>query len=307
MKNNCSISFFVCRCLVCLVVILAGCGSDNKSGEKKSDVDVQKPSTRDEESRKSSSTFEEFISKKKDLALKIYPTRYKGNFDLEEAIELYVEIYNPRYLAYQMYQNNLSDDQPKPQFNDFLIGSEEHSWKENLTLFDVTNARKIAVSFIYTLDTNQARLNVGQGEIGSFSILIAPGKISTEGTHNLLLKYSENNKNIDLVAKTSVIFKRDYLDKLQRDVNAIYYLLADGKKQEALNQTLELVKSSPESFRARALLGQVFEKNDMTKEAITAYRRSLQLYKVEEGQGYVPEYPQGIWTKIRELDAKDKQ
>ncbi len=304
-KNN--IQLLTLSLLSYLICILISCSSDDQKGEtekKESVADNQSSTSKDKLNNKSTSTFEEFISKKKDIAIQIYPLRPKGIFDREEAIELYVEIYNPRYIAAQVYKDRLSDDLPKPQFEDFFIGAEDLSWKNNLTLYKVIDTKKTPVSFIYALDTIKSKLNIGQGEIGSMSIMIPPGEIVSEDTHALQLFYNDIDRNLKLESQTSIILKKDHLDKLQIDISMIHYLIMDGKKQEALNNSLELVNDSPESFHARTLLGQVYEENGMIKEAISAYQKSMLLFKVEEGKGYVPEYPVGIWERIKRLEAK---
>jgi tetratricopeptide (TPR) repeat protein len=307
LKNKCKVILFTFGLLVIVVFLLNGCSSEEKSGdstEKESIAEMQKSTVKKKGAGKSSKTFEEFISKKKDIAIQIYPLQPDGIFDIKEAIELYVEIYNPRYIATQVYEKRLSEEQSKPQFVDLSIGSDQHSWKENLTLFNVIDSKETPVSFIYVSDTNKRKLNVGQGDIGSMSILIPPDELMTVGVHNLQLKYTERDKSRELAAQTQVSLKRDHLNKLQIEISNINYLLTAGKRQKALNQLLKLVKTSPESFHARALLGQVYEENGKIQKAISTYKSSLLLFKVDEDKNYVPEYPVGIWKRIQKLEAK---
>ena len=83
----------------------------------------------------------------------------------------------------------------------------------------------------------------------------------------------------------------------------IYYLIATNKKQEALKLSIETTQSWPESYHARVLLGEIFEENGQLNEALSTFRKAIELYK-DDREDRITEYPKGLWDKIIELEAK---
>lgn len=301
--------FFKPSFFACLIFLIASCNSGNKGGE-----DIRKPDNRNEaatngtqkrEATKSSGTFEEFLQKKSEIELQIYSSRANEAFNLKEAIELRIELYNPRYITFQTYKNTLGAGQPKPEFDNIIVGSEEHPWQENLSLFYISDNKEIPVSYAIKHPSDQNILNIGQGDIGSVGIILQPGIFSSEGRLPLRLKYVEPEKDIDLTAETSIMLKKDQVDEQQIKISSIYYLIATGKEQDALALALETVQSWPESYHANVLLGEIYEENGQLEEALTAYRKGIVLFKNDQ-EDRIIEFPKGLWDKINELEEKLK-
>ncbi|MCK5704992.1 MAG: tetratricopeptide repeat protein, partial [Cyclobacteriaceae bacterium] len=83
----------------------------------------------------------------------------------------------------------------------------------------------------------------------------------------------------------------------------IYYLIATGKKQDALELSLESVQSWPESYHANVLLGEIYEENGQLDEALAAYRKGILLFKTDQEDRHV-EFPKDLSDKIHELETK---
>ncbi|MCK5705307.1 MAG: tetratricopeptide repeat protein, partial [Cyclobacteriaceae bacterium] len=199
----------------------------------------------------------------------------------------------------------LGANQPKPEFTDLIVGTEAHPWQGNLTLYYLADDKEVPVSFAIAYPSEHNMLNIGQGDIGSLGIILQPGAFSSEGNLSLALKYAETGKDLELLAEVSITLKKDYADELQKKISMIYYLIATGKKQDALDQSLESVQAWPESYHARVLLGEIYEENGQLEEALAAYRKGILLFK-NDGEGRITEYPKGLWKKINELEAKLK-
>ncbi|MCK5280672.1 MAG: tetratricopeptide repeat protein [Cyclobacteriaceae bacterium] len=290
-----------------LLLLMASCNLSKKDNDQKAKNDTRsRDSSTIVENRaatKSSGTFEEFLLKKSEIELLVYSTHADDPFDMEEAIRLRVELCNPRFLTFKTYQNTLGANQPKPEFTDLIVGTETHPWQGNLTLYFLTDGKEVPVSFAVAYPSEYNILNIGQGEIGSLGIILQPGTFSSEGKLSLRLKYTEPNKDVALMSETLITLKKDYADELQKKISMIYYLIATGKKQDALELSLESVQSWPESYHTNVLLGEIYEENGQLEKALAAYRKGILLFKTDREDRHV-EFPKDLWDKIHELETK---
>ena len=291
----------------CLILFLASCNIGKKESREtlKHDDESEGGTKRTEKhaATKSSGTFEEFLLKKSEVELQIYSSKTNEAYNLNEAVELRIEIYNPRHITFQTYKNTLGAGQPKPEFDNIIVGSEEHPWQENLSFFYISDNKEIPVSYAIKYPSARSELNIGQGDIGSVGIILQPGIFPSEGRLTLRLKYVELERDIDLWAETSIMLEKDHADEQQIKLSSIYYLIAIDKMEEALELSLESVQSWPESYHANVLLGEIYEENGQLEEALMAYRKGIVLFKNDQ-EDRIIEFPKGLWDKIHELETK---
>ncbi|MCK5371006.1 MAG: hypothetical protein KAQ62_20735 [Cyclobacteriaceae bacterium] len=98
-----NILFFGHIMITCICLLLTSCNSGKKEGlETSNHDDGSEPDTMRSEkhpAKKSSGSFEEFVMRKNEIELQIYSTRVDEAFDPEEAVELRVELFSPRFLT----------------------------------------------------------------------------------------------------------------------------------------------------------------------------------------------------------------
>lgn len=305
MKNTMSFHSTIYLIFTTMLIHLMACESKKKTNDSISDNASQQETLTTEKSRfaNMSGSFKEFVNKKSYIELIIYPARNNGLYDPKEMIDLLVEMYNPKHLAFQNYKNNLGPDSVDFKFKDVFIGSEQQPWTAHLTLNVMEGTGSDNVSFSVKLLGNTQKLNIGKGEIGMCKLLIQPGYFSKSGTLKFNLMYQDPVADKELNAETSITLQGNLADNHRQNISKVEYLLATDEIQQALELASSTVKKWPESYNARVLLGDVYEENDQFDKALQAYRYSLGLFKNEE-PGQLTEAPIGLYQKIKDLEAK---
>lgn len=308
MKNTVSFHSTIYLIFATFLIHLMACESRKKTTDSISENESQQETLASAKSGlpNMSGSFKEFVNKKSDFDLNIYPSRANGLYDPKEMIDLSVEIYNPKQLAFYNYKNNLGPDTADFKFKDVFIGTDQQSWTDHLTLFVMDGTNEEKALFSTNLAGGTQKLNIGQGEIGFCSLLIQPGYFSKSGSLKFNLIYQDPVADKKLFAETSITLQDNLADIRQRTCSEVEYLLATNKTQQALELAIQTVKKWPESYNARVLLGSVYEKNNQPDEALRAYRYSLGLFKSEE-PGQLTEAPIGLYQKIKDLEAKLKK
>lgn len=247
--------------------------------------------------------FSEFLGRKDIIALSVYPSNADGIFDLEEPIGLNIEVFNPRFIANQNFNEKLGDGNSKPQFQDFFIGETGNPWTKNLNLAYILDEEEHPIDFVIDFPSDSDVLNIGKGDAGYIGVFIHPNTFSTTGELVIVIKYEEPEKEIDLKAESRIILKTDYRDDQQKEILIINYLIASNKENEALLMSKESIKKWPESYSARIQLAELYENNGQLKEALDSYREGLLLFK-SDNPDRITEFPRSIWKKIKALEAQ---
>lgn len=284
----------------CALLTFVSCSSDDKTGS------AQKQTDTGERDKAGESASDDFFTGKPELALIFSSSRANSTFDLQEAVELKVELYSPRYSVYQTYKKTIGAGKSVPDLSGLILGSEDSAWSDNLALFEVSDDEETPVPFVFATAPQLNQLKLGAGDIGLLHLLISPGYFAQAGSYTFRLTYVENGSQVDLAGETSVILRDDGADELQKNLSMIRYLTASGKTQEALTLAFETVQAQPESYNARVALGRAHEESGELSEALSTYEKSLSLFR-DEGIDHVPEAPRALWLKIRELRAKLKE
>ena len=295
--------------LIFIVLYILSCESRKNSDESVADNTQNQEIFTSEKtgSANTSGSFKEFVNKKNEIDLILYPARDNGFYDPKEMIDLSVEMYNPRHLAFHNYKNDLGPDSADFTFKNVFIGSEQQSWTEYLTLsvLDGPGNNNDNVLFSTTQAGRMEKLNIGKGDIGVCKLLIQPGYFSKSGILKFNLTFHDPVADKKLNAETTITLQDDWANRRLQNISEIKYLLATKERQKALDLAIKTVNEWPESYNARILLGSVYEENDQVDKALQAYRRSLGLFKSEE-QGQLTEAPIGLYEKIKELEEKLK-
>ena len=289
------------------LIHLMACNSRKKTTDSISENESRQETSASVKSRLAnmSGSFKEFVNKKSDVDLNMYPSQANGLYDPKEMIDLSVEIYNPKHLAFLNYKNNLGPDTVDFNFKDVFIGTEEQSWTVHLTLFVNDGTTNEQILFAADPLNSKQKLNIGKGDIGVCRLLIQPTYFTKTGPINFNIVYQDPASDKKLSAETSITLQGDLADSHQRTLSEIEYLLATDETQKALDLATQTVKNWPDSYNARVLLGDVYEKNDQPDQALRAYRHSLGLFKSEE-PGQLTEAPIGLYQKIKDLEIKLK-
>ena len=106
---------------------------------------------------------------------------YQTNvFDVEESIKLSVEIYNPRFAAYQSYKNTLGADQQEPEFTPLTLGNEKDPWFDNLMLYTLSNGKETNNSLRRSRARRKAKETVCNDESSQGSVYEGSNKPCTQ-------------------------------------------------------------------------------------------------------------------------------
>lgn len=283
--------------LTCAILTFVSCSSDDKTDS------ARKQAETDERGKAGKSASDEFFTGKPELALILSSPRANSIFDLQEAVELTVELYSPKYSVYQTYNKTIGAGKSAPDLSELILGSEDSPWSDNLALYDVSDGDQTPVPFVFAIARQQNQLKLGEGDMGLLHLLISPGHFAKTGSYTIRLTYVESDIQVNLAGETLVMLRDDSADELQKNLSMIRYLAASGKRQEALTLALEAVQVQPESYEARVALGRAHEERGDLREALSTYEMSLSLFS-DEGIDHVPEAPKGLWLKIRELRKK---
>jgi len=308
MKNTVSFHSTIYFIFATFLIHLMACESRKKTTDSISDNESRQETLATAKSRLAnmSGSFKEFVNNKSDFDLNIYLSRANRLYDPKEMIDISVELYNPRHLAFRNYKNNLGADSTDFEFRDVFIGSDRQPWTDHLTLFVMNGTESDNVLFSANLVSGEQKLNIGKGEIGVCKLLIRPGYFSKSGNMQFKLIYQDPVADKKLFAETSITLQDNLADSHQQKISEIEYLLATAETQQALDLATQTVNELPESYNARVLLGTVYEENEQFEKALQAYRSSLGLFKSEE-PGQLTEAPIGLYKKIKRLDTRLKK
>lgn len=118
----------------------------------------------------------------------------------------------------------------------------------------------------------------GQIDLTALRDIEKEGSAEKSAAANLIAaNFEEEHKNVDAAAhylQIALAFKPSHPVLLESYASVLLQL---GRSSEALPYALQATQSNPQSAEAFAVLGYAYYKNDRNRDAITAWKRSLQL------------------------------
>lgn len=235
-------------------------------------------------------------------ALRLFSMQRGAVLDVDSPIFLKAELISPRSIAIQTHNEYRSGTEEEIEAPAAAAGSEENPWWEGLRLIYLDETGERPLEFELNPARSNARLDLGNGEVGSVDIVLSPDAFSQEGDYKLQAIWVGNGEEVRS-DELAIELKRGAFAQQEMDIKMIRYHLAAERAEEALAIADAMVEREPENHLSHSYRGLVLEKMGNLEEAVSAYRQALGLYP-EEQPGRIYEGPQGLLRRIHGLETK---